>query len=471
MRITPVILAGGSGTRLFPISSEDVPKQFFRLGREYSLFQKTILRALLLEKYEIVLNKFLIVINEKHRFLVTNQLIEINCKGYISLLESLSLNTSPALTFAMLANNKFFKDSLAIVMPADHFFNSDLKFASSVANIIKKHNIDRILLLGVKPKCADRSLGYIIPEEEIKGINISIAKDFIEKPKIKNIPDLIARGSLWNLGIFILNSNLWIAKYSKYYPKSFEKILQVISFRRNYFNFVYLNLRKSDLEIIKSISIDKAIIEREVKFSNISVAKLDLFWNDLGKLDTFVDFYKNQNSNFLQSVNSDSIIFSEDKNIYLDKISNLVIFSTNKATLIFDKRRLKDHKYLTNDSKTINLLNIVYRPWGFYENISQDENYLIKKITLNPLSSISLQFHEYRSETWTVVEGVAHIIINKNKFILKKNQSIFVNKKTIHKLSNHSRKNNLVIIETQTGSFLSETDIFRLEDQYMRDTN
>jgi len=476
MKITPVILCGGSGTRLWPLSRQHHPKQFLKLVGDTTLFQQSISRAIALEHDDIQIEEILIITNENHRFLVLEQLDELKLKNRVRiLLEPEPKNTAPALTLAALAAQEANPDSVLVVTPADHYVKDLHQFTLVMHAAIKAVQGKTIVTLGINPTRPDTGFGYIHYEGDAQVKNVLTFK---EKPSFETAQRMIDQGQhAWNGGMFILQSNTWLHAIQQSSPeiansmnKSWENKITDQWFER------------PDPELLKqspSDSIDYAVMEKTKKLGvNVRLVVLDAGWSDLGSFDALDEIEdKDKDGNIFKgdvvSLNTkNTIAIASKKNISLLGVENLIVIETADSVLVANKNDAqsikelvklleKKHNHLINEHTRVN------RPWGWFETIEEDESFKVKRIQINPGKSISLQRHKKRSEHWVVVRGRATIIKDKKKFELNQDESTYIVKNQVHRLSNQSNEI-LQIIEVQSGEYLGEDDIERLEDDYGR---
>ena len=471
--ITPVILCGGCGTRLWPLSRTNYPKQFVDLDDDFTLFQKTFNRIQSLNNKFIKIKEVLIVTNEKYRYLVLQQLEKLNNNlKFRLILEPISLNTAPSLTLASFAA----VNSNLVVLPSDHYIKNDKILISSIQKAVRHLDDHCIFLLGTKPKSNQSSYGYITytGNETIKDVT-----GFVEKPDSNLAQELISNGnSLWNSGIFILKSKTWLNAISitnKLIYKSIEK-----SWKKKTTDGLFERPDRLSFSKSSSKSIDYAVIEKAISLNlKIKLIELKTKWSDLGEYNSLESIYrKNNKGNIIQGevIEKDTFnttVIAKDKNISLLGVKDLIIVDTTDALLIINKNNPSSIKDFIKKVKKINQDILIehstaYRPWGKYEIVFQEKNTKIKKITVKPKSELSYQSHKYRNEHWIVLKGVATIKKNNSSFKIKKNESTYIAKGDKHKLINNENIN-LEIIEVQTGTKVSEEDIIRYEDIYGRD--
>ena len=458
-----VILAGGSGSRLWPLSRSLHPKQFVQLLGNNSSFKNTVGRAI-----DLGMESLVVITNVEHRFLVSQQLEEFNIPIKI-LLEPIQRNTAAAIALAALCSET--KDTL-YVFSADHEIESFESFESCIkqASILAKNG--KLTLLGVKPTSANTNFGYINCGDKLdNGYEIN---KFIEKPDKKHAMDLISNdNNLWNSGIFIFNVEVFIEELTKYLPSTISFCAEALEKAESNYEFITVN--KDSFSKCPDISIDHALMEK----TNISaVVPLNSGWNDLGTWDALLDeTTQDPAENFVMgdvlSIDTKgSYLRSEHKLLATLGLEDVVVVSTKDAILVASKNKLGKLKSLVGLLKKNNrtehkLHREVHRPWGKYDSLETGDNFQVKKLTINPGGKLSTQFHNFRSEHWVVVSGIATVIKDGKKLTLNENDSIYFSKKEVHSLENNG-KDSLEIIEVQTGEYLGEDDIVRIEDRYGR---
>jgi len=463
----PVILAGGKGTRLWPLSRKSYPKQFIKINNENnSLFQNTITR---LPKD---ISSPVIICNEDHRFIVAEQLREINVEPATIILESIGKNTAPAITIAAFEILSYDPDAVMLVLASDHDIKNNEIFHKCLSIAKKEAEKNRLLTFGIKPLRPDPNYGYIQVEKH--NDNILKINSFQEKPSIKTAQNYISQGNyFWNSGMFTFKAKTYLEELNKFEPEIYDYCEKAFAqpIRDNDFTrFDY-----SIFEKCPEKSIDVGVMEK-TKIGGMVV--LDAGWSDLGTWESIWHATsKNRSGNVeygdIISIDSnDSLIYSPHQLTSVIGVDNLIIVNTPDALLICKTGEIKNINQLLSQLKSLNRkeLNtnkLVYRPWGHYNLVSANDNYQIKTISLKPGAKISLQKHKHRSEHWIVTAGVATITLGEKVFNLKENQSTFIPSGEIHRLSNN-QDHELKIIEIQTGDYLGEDDIIRICDIYNR---
>ncbi len=471
--ILPVILSGGTGSRLWPLSRQCHPKQYLSLESDskHTLLQNSFLRLLGIKGLE----NPLIICNNDQRFIVAEQMREINIQPRSIILEPIGRNTAPAITLAALyaLNNNY--DPHLLIVSSDHYIANEAKFRSKIIEGIEFSSKGRLVVYGIEPKYAETGYGYIESEEELSGrIRASSVKKFFEKPN-KELANKFIRNKCftWNSGIFLFKASSIINEIRKYQPDIYKFCINSFLENDKIFNFQRIN--KKLFENCPNLPIDIAVMERTTKGTVLS---LDVGWSDIGNWSSaWQNSKKDSNGNFIKG----KIISKDSENCYLRSeerlmvclgMKNIIAIETIDAILISHKDSAQSVKDIVDDLKREQLeeatLNQkIYRPWGNYSSISKEKDWKVKKLEIKPLASLSLQLHKYRYEHWVVVKGTATVEIDKKVTILEKNESIFVPLGAKHRLTNNS-KDLLVLIEVQIGQYLGEDDIERFEDIYDR---
>ena len=467
--ITPIVIAGGSGTRLWPHSRKSFPKQFINIVGKESLLQQTLQRLTNRDLFKPPL----IICNERHRFLVRHQCEEIGIKDPVIIIEPEGKNTAAAISSGVLYEQKL--DSDFIVLSSDHFIDNQEKFIKTVTDAQKAISGD-IFVFGVKPRSNNPNYGYIQTRKEKGGV-FSV-ESFIEKPESKLASKLIQDPSFfWNSGIFMFNGKTFIKEMSLHN----RDILDLVgkSLKKATSDIGFLRLDKEEFSKIEDISFDYALLE---KTSNIKMVQLQSKWNDLGTWESIYEVSeKDSNGNVISGdvildQTSNCFISSEEKLLVSIGIDNLNVINTPDVTLIstrnIGKKNLENVLRVLKESNRIEseFNRKVHRPWGSFETLVRSDYFQVKKLSINPRSKLSLQMHNFRSEHWVVVKGTAIVTKGEKKLTLKTGDSVFIPKLVKHSVENKT-KDNLEIIETQSGAYLGEDDITRYEDIYGRIEN
>lgn len=471
--ILPVILSGGTGTRLWPLSRASYPKQYLNIDKNSrnTLLQDTFLRLKGLEN----LHNPLIICNEEHRFIVAEQFRSIDIQPWSILLEPIGKNTGPAIALAALICLKEKFDPLLLVLSSDHKINNKQNLQESIKEGLFFAKNGQLVTFGVIPTSPNSGYGYIESFEEISTtVKSSDIKRFIEKPNQDIANELVKDPHFtWNSGIFLFKASTIIKELKKYQPNlvdicsdSLKKTTKDIYFQR---------IQNDIFRKCPNISIDKALMEKTRLGTVIS---LDAGWNDLGSWktvweDSNLDSNKNTiiGNTFIKNVKN-SYLRSESRLLVGLGLRDLLIIETNDAIFVAKKDSINSLKDLIEelDKKNISEIKMnrkVHRPWGNFTSVIEGENWKVKMLEINPNSSLSLQLHHHRSEHWVVVKNTAKVEINGEITILHENESIYVPKGYKHRLSNPN-KDSLILIEVQCGTYLGEDDIVRFKDKYNR---
>ena len=473
--IYPIILCGGSGTRLWPLSRKSFPKQFLSLNSQnkYSLLQQTQKR---INDFENFSNPILIC-NEEHRFIVAEQMREIDINPNSIILEPIGKNTAPSIVLAALQSLKFNENPTLLILSSDHLMTCDDNFKIGLQNALELANEGRIVTFGIKPTFPNTGFGYIQSKKTLNFLTAegSEIKKFIEKPNLSLAKEfLLDEKYCWNSGMFVFKARKIISEMEKYYPeiincceKALESIRDDLDFKR---------IDENVFAACPSCSIDVAIME---KTDIGSVIPLNINWTDIGSWKSLWEYEKkNEEGNvvegkvFLNNVKESYFNSSSNRLLVGLGVKDLIVVDTVDVTLISDKNHAQEVKNLVKEIKDKGMVEAEnhktgFRPWGSYLSIASDEIWQVKLIEVKPGQSLSLQKHKYRAEHWVVVKGIAQVRIEDKKIILKENQSTFIPLGIKHQLSNPG-KENLSIIEVQCGTYLGEDDIIRYEDKYGR---
>jgi mannose-1-phosphate guanylyltransferase/mannose-6-phosphate isomerase len=469
-KIIPVIISGGSGTRLWPLSRKQHPKQYLSLFGDNTMLQETILR---LDGIENITDP-IIVCNACHRFLVAEQCQQINIKNPVILLEPVGRNTASAIAAAAILSLKQLDDAVLLVLPADHVIQDIDAFhgAISIANAQAKK--DKLVTFGIVPTDANTGYGYIKSfKDDIDGA-YKVEK-FIEKPNHETAQSYLKHGDyLWNSGMFMFNADTLIDELVKYAPDIFNSVSEAVNNAKQDLDFIRLD--KQAFESSPSDSIDYALME---KTNNLVVVPLDVKWNDVGTWAALYDIgIKDANGNVIlgdvyAEETTDTYISANHHIVATIGVQDLVIVDTPDATLILSKDKAQKVNKIVDRlqkkyRKESGYHRKVYRPWGWFDSLDKREGFQVKRIYINPGASLSIQSHKYRSEHWVVVKGTAIVLKGDESFILNVNQSTYISMGELHSLKNASIQNYLEIIEVQCGSYLEEDDIIRYNDDYNR---
>lgn len=477
-QVQPVILCGGSGTRLWPLSRVGFPKQFLCLTGSESLFQQAAQRLTSLGNDFINVGRPLIVAGEDHRFLAFEQLREVGIELECALLEPLGRNTAPALTLAALAAVENGQDPILVITPADQTVIDIPAYKAAVQMAIQEAGCGNIVILGVTPDKPETGYGYIQCKHESSATKVLTVQRFIEKPDVATAQSYLAEGGyFWNAGIFVLRASLWLNVIAEFRSDILEATKAAWLKRSADAQFVRPG--EAEFAAIPSESIDYAAMERcpGSKFA-IKMVQLNAGWSDLGTWDAVWSILakdpqgNSHTGDVIATDCSNTLVHATSRLVSLIGTKDLVVIETSDAVLVVNKSRSQDVKNIVNQLQNTEreeyaLHRKVYRPWGWYDSVDESDRFKVKRIQVKPGASLSLQKHRYRAEHWIVMTGTAEITIGEKVFILTENQSTFIPLGEVHRLKNPGSIP-LEIIEVQSGSYLGEDDIVRFEDVYGR---
>lgn len=457
-----IILAGGSGTRLWPLSRKGSPKQFVKIGGEPSLFQSTLLRAL------NITNAVSVVAAESHQFMVKDELAG-QVKASSVMLEPCGRNTAPAIALAALESIETDDDPILLVMPSDHLIKDESEFLKAIKSATEFAENGKLITFGAKPGYPETGYGYINLESVSSPVN-PVAR-FVEKPNEDLAQEYCNSGEyFWNTGIFMFKASSYLNELKTHSAEIFEACEKAYNSR--YDDLGDTKFDKTLFSAIPDDSIDYAVLE---KSSNVMCAPVDMGWNDLGAWNSIAENLPDSHHSKTLSKNANSnhvVTSNKEKVVSLIGVQGLVVVDTDDALLVVNKDQAQEVKSVVDQLKQVNdpvvdLPKCVHRPWGTYETIDHGNRYKVKRITVKPGSSLSLQLHHHRAEHWIVVSGTAKVTNGEKTFLLSENESTYIPIGTTHRLENPG-KFNLELIEVQSGSYLEENDIVRIEDTYGR---
>ncbi len=468
MKINPVILSGGSGSRLWPLSRESYPKQFLALTDERTLFQQTALRVGAADLFHPIT----VVANVEHRFIIGEQLQTAPAKPSAIILEPIARNTAVAVAVAALRLHLGNPEALMLVMPADHLVKDVEAFLVAVRAGSTAAREGFITLFGITPADAQTAYGYIRPGETVTD-GVRRVASFVEKPNSARAGALVAQGCLWNSGIFLMSARTYLDQLEQLEPEVLAAARASLELGSHDLDFVRLD--PAALESCPNISIDNAVMERT---SLATVVEVDMGWTDVGSwsaLWAVGDHDGDGNVLIGAAVTEGSrrcYVRSEGPAVAVLGVDDLIVVATPDAVLVTPKAadqgvktavaRLQAANH-TAATQTVR----VHRPWGYYETVHHGERFNVKRMTINPGHKISLQRHYHRAEHWVVVNGAAETTIDGEVRLLRENESVFVPQGSIHRLHNPG-KTPLNLIEVASGGYLGEDDVVRLEDVYSR---
>lgn len=481
IKVRPVILCGGSGTRLWPLSRTGFPKQFLCLTGEESLFQQAAKRLVAIGTEDIQIDNHLIVTGEDHRFLVTEQLREIGIELGAALLEPFGRNTAPALTLAALAAMEGESDPVLVVTPADQTVVELGAFADAMQQAVREAATGSIVILGVTPDHPATGYGYIQCRNGGPAEMIQAVDRFVEKPDATTAQIYLNEGGYyWNAGMFVLKASVWLKALNMYRPDIAGTTAAAWAGKSQ--DGVFTRPSKDLFAQVPSESVDYAVMERcPGNDIPIKMVPLNAGWSDLGAWDAVWDVLpKDEHGNahlgdVLTTHSRNTLVHATSRLVSLVGVENLIVVETPDAVLVADKSRSQDVKAIVDDLKTKgreehSLHRKVHRPWGWYDSIDEGGRFKVKRIQVKPKASLSLQKHHHRAEHWIVVKGTAEITNGDKILTLTENQSTYIALGEVHRLANPGSIP-LEIIEVQSGSYLGEDDIVRFEDTYGRTDN
>ncbi|MEE9397559.1 MAG: mannose-1-phosphate guanylyltransferase/mannose-6-phosphate isomerase [Methylococcales bacterium] len=481
IKLQPVILSGGAGTRLWPYSRAAFPKQFLPLAGETTLLQETVNRVDQFDgNDEIELGVPLVVCNDSHRFLVAEQLRHMGYDDSKILLEPVGRNTAPAMTLAALLVNEQAEDPVLAVMPSDHLVQNEAGFKTALVEAALLAQEGYLVTFGIVPSSPETGFGYIRKGSDLSG-TASTVSAFVEKPDETKAREYVDSGQyLWNSGIFIVRASIWLKEIERFRPDIFEACTDALKTESHDGDFVRIDAKV--FSQCPSDSIDYAVMEKITGGSEASskaaVIPLDVGWSDLGSWPALREVLDQDEAGnvvrgdvFVKDAKN-TLVLSQRRFVAAIGVEDLVVIETPDAVLVAHRDAAQDVKAITDHlSKAGRLEHVfhskVHRPWGNYEAIDEGARYQVKRLTVKPGERLSSQLHHHRAEHWVVVSGTAKVTCGEETFLLTENQSTYISVGTVHRLENPGTIP-LEIIEVQSGSYLGEDDIVRFEDIYNR---
>ncbi len=478
--LQPVVMAGGSGTRLWPLSRAGFPKQFLTLSGDTSLFQQAVARLQGLAAPDLAVQPPLIVGNAEHRFLALEQLREIDVDPASVILEPVGRNTAPALTLAAFAAQENGRDPVLVVSPADQTVLDAAAFTAALQSAVRTAAAGAIVILGITPDKPETGYGYIRATAPARDGDAASVAQFVEKPDLATAEKYVASGDyFWNSGMFVLRASTWLAALQKFRPDILAATQAAWEGRQPDARFV--RPTKEAFLAVPSESVDYAVMERcpGTEF-DIRMVPLTAGWNDLGAWDAVwaVATKDDAGNAFTGDVmlhdSRNTLVHATTRLVTTVGLDDVVIVETADAVMVADRARSQEVKKIVSrlDSGKRNEHTAhrkVHRPWGWYDSIDMGPRFQVKRIMVKPGASLSLQMHHHRAEHWIVVQGTAEVTCGEKKTVLTENQSTYIPLGEVHRLANPG-KLPLEIIEVQSGSYLGEDDIVRFEDTYGRTT-
>ena len=461
--MTNIILCGGSGTRLWPISRTLMPKQFVKFFEEKSLFQLTV------ERNSKVCDSQFIVSNTEQYFLALDQLEELNQTNNKYLLEPIGRNTAPAIAIACMALDK---NELVLVTPSDHLIKDEIEYAKVLIQAKELATENNLVTFGITPTFAETGFGYIESEKN------NAVKAFHEKPDFKTATSYLNAGNYyWNSGMFMFKAGVFLEELQKYSPEVYEACINALAKVQDEDKAAYsdlIRIKHDDMLAIPEDSIDYAVMEKSQK---VKVIPSDIDWSDVGSFDAlFKELPKDENNNTKNdkhiSIDSkNNLIYGHNKYIATIDVEDLIIVDTGDALLVSKKGSSQKVKQVVAEiKKTTELHNIHltgHRPWGTYTILEETPGYKIKRIEVKPGKRLSLQKHYHRNEHWIVVSGTATVTVGTDTKLIRPNESTYIKMGEVHRLANEG-KIPVVLIEAQVGEYTGEDDIVRIDDDFSR---
>ena len=468
--LIPLILSGGSGTRLWPVSRRNLPKQFLSLSGQGTLFQQTIARTQELPD----IGAPIVVASEDHRFLAADQLLESGITGATIVLEPLARNTAPAIALGALKAVEQDAEAVLLVLPADHLIGDTHSFTSAVQQALPAAQQGWLVTFGIQPERPETGFGYIRRGESIGAHAFRVAQ-FVEKPNQPTAETYLANGGYdWNSGMFLFKAARYLEELGTHAPDMLAAVREAYATGRSDLDFV-----RVDAEAFAKVpdnSIDYAVME---KTSRAAVIPVSCAWSDIGSwsalwLSGQHDEEGNQREGDTMTINTrNSLLRSHDRHMIATVgVDDLIVVSTPDATLVAHRDAAQDVKKVVDQLKASgrtehSFHRVVHRPWGSYDSLEAGGRFQVKRIVVKPGASLSLQKHHHRAEHWIVVSGTAEVTCDENVFLLGENQSTYIPLGSVHRLRNPG-KVPLELIEVQSGSYLGEDDIVRFDDVYGR---
>lgn len=465
--ILPVIMAGGSGTRLWPLSRGNYPKQFLTLSGDYTMLQSTLNRLNGLTHSEAML-----ICNEEHRFIAAEQVRQLGVGHSGIFLEPVGRNTAPAIALSAFKALESGEDPLLLVLAADHVINNTSAFQQSVNRAAKLAEEGKLVTFGIVGDKPETGYGYIKRGEQYQ--TGFVVERFVEKPNEATAQNYIKSGDYyWNSGMFLFKASRYLEELKAFRPDIYAACEKAMQVQNDDMDFVRVD--KAAFEACPDESIDYAVMEHT---KDAVVVPMDAGWSDVGGFAALWEVSsQDENGNAfkgdVKAVNTkNTLVFGEDKLVATVGVEDLVIVNTKDAVLVAHKDNSQEVKAIVNQLKAeqrseAKLHREVYRPWGKYDSVDNGERFQVKRITVKPGAKLSVQMHHHRAEHWIVVSGTAKVQIDDTEQYVTENESVYIPITAVHALENPG-KVDLELIEVQSGSYLGEDDIVRFEDRYGR---
>jgi len=468
--LVPVVLCGGAGTRLWPLSRQAFPKQFAVEVDQQSLLDLTLTRISRLEG----VSSCVAVTGEDYRFMVAEALHNAGLPGSI-LLEPVARNTAPALCAAALQIAKSDPDAIMVILPSDHFVADIDRFAAAISDATRLAQDGWWVTLGIRPTKPSSAYGYIEPGSVIADHGSAAqVSQFLEKPDVRKAEELIGAGCVWNAGIFVVKAGTAADLVAKHAPKIHDTVQ--IAVENITIDNQFYRLQPDAFSASPSISIDYAVLENEAR---VAVVPYEGDWSDLGSWDAVAGVHaaddkgNRSDGDAWFSGSQHCFVHSPDKLTVVLGMKDVVVVDTPDALLVTSRDQVEQVKAVVDDLRTAKRSELtdhrkVARPWGTFEGIDRGDRYQVKRITVKPGAQLSLQYHHHRAEHWIVVKGIAKVTRGEETFLLRENESTYIPLGAVHRMENPG-KTMLELIEVQSGSYLGEDDIVRVEDVYGRE--
>lgn len=469
--MTPIVMSGGSGSRLWPLSRSEHPKQFLPFFGRKSLLQAT-LKRLPQTVADQVLSPAYVICNQEHRFLVAEQLRDLGNPQAQIILEPVARNTAAAVTVAALLLAKIKPDEVLLVLSADHVIKDMAAFSDALTLAQAEAQRGALVTFGIKPNYPETGYGYI--HAQLHDEQVAPVLKFVEKPDLATAQSYLSSGDyFWNSGMFAFRADVFLAEMEKYAPDILTQCERALRDAQSDPDFVRLD--ENAFKACREDSIDYAVMERTRLAKMVA---FDAHWNDVGSWSAIWD---ESEKDAQGNVTHGDVLVKNAKNSYVHAtkrlvsvvdVDNLVVVETADAVLVVNKNSTQSVKKIVDALKIqerpeIHRHQLVYRPWGSYESVSQGPHFQVKRLIVKPGCRLSVQFHHHRSEHWVVISGTAKILVGEQYLTLSENQSTFIPVGVVHSLENPGNTN-LEVIEVQSGSYLGEDDIVRIEDHYGR---
>jgi len=469
--IIPVILSGGSGTRLWPLSRAMRPKQLLSMVSDHTMIQDTVTRL----KGITDIAEPIIVCNEEHRFTIAEQMREMDINPLAIILEPFGKNTAPAVAISALQAQEIEKDPVLLILPADHVIENQDAFHTAVEKGYQAALSDKLVTFGIIPNAPETGYGYIKAGSKLDNDNVFSVDKFVEKPDEPTAQSYLDEGSYyWNSGMFMFKASVYLSELETSNNEMYQYSKDSLNAATIDIDFIRL-----DSDIFSNCpadSIDYAVME---KTSSAAVIPVDMKWNDIGSWSALWEVGESDakgnvthGDTLLEDTNN-SYIHADSRLVTTVGLDDLVVVETADAVLVAHRDKAQNVKEIVEQLKVANrdeavIHNKAYRPWGAYECIDHDSRFQVKRITVNVGARLSLQLHHHRSEHWIVVQGTARVTCGEKVFLMGENESTYIPLGEKHRLEN-TGKIPLELIEVQTGSYLGEDDIVRFDDVYGRE--